>query len=353
MSDEHQAHTMDRRGFMKTSAAATVAAAAAAGSAHAAEGQTGTFKKDGLDYRNYRPDVMKYRRLGRTNLMCSTLTFGCGAALMGGKATRLLERAFEQGVNHFDVGTTLYYKGSEKELAPFLKKHRDEVWVTSKGFARNGMGITGTEYTVDQAKQDAAYWTTLMEGSLSDLDQEHVDAYYIMGVGNPNCVKSDEMHSAFMKAKQAGKVDHFGISTHKRAAGCLEAAIDSGWHSLAMIAITPGGWYDWDTKSLLEGTAPMDDIKPLLKKAKDADIGLVGMKAARFIAPGTALGKGDETAFDKYYSAGYLKTPLSPFQRSYAFVLENGVDTVNSDMQNFKHFEENLIAARESGTHFV
>ena len=64
--------------------------------------------------------------------MSSRLVFGCGAALMGGKAVRLLQRAFEAGINHFDVGSDIYYKGSERYLAPFLKDHRDQVWVVSK-----------------------------------------------------------------------------------------------------------------------------------------------------------------------------------------------------------------------------
>lgn len=341
MSEQMQP-TMDRRDFMKTGAAAAVAGAvyttASGKQVHAED----------LDKRNYQPDKMNYTRLGRTNFLCSRLTFGCGAALIGGKATRLLERAFEQGVNHFDVGTTVYYKGSEKELAPFLKKNRDQVWVTSKAFARNGMGTQeGVKYTVEMAKQDATYWTQLLDGSLSDLGQEHVDAYYLMGVGDADCVKSEEMHNAFLAAKTAGKVSHYGISTHKRAAACLEAAIDSGWHSLAMIAITPAGWYDWDSKQLLADTPPMTAIQPLIEKARKADIGLVGMKAARFISPGTSLGKGDATAFDKHYSDTFLKSGLSPFQRSYVYCLANGMDTVNSDMQNFAHFEENLVAARD------
>ena len=252
------------------------------------------------------------------------------------------------------LGTTVYYKGSEKELSGFLKKHGDDVWVTSKAFARAGSGIgNDLTYTTEMARDDAKYWTSLLEGSLSDLDQEHVDAYYLMGVGNPNAVKSEELYSAFMKAKDAGKVDHFGLSTHKRASDCLKAAIECGWHSLAMIAITPGGWYDWDSKELLEGTAPMDIVRKELDDARKAGIGLVGMKAGRYIAPATFLGKGDETAFDKFYTEEYLKAPLTSFQRSYAYVLENGVDTVNADMQTFKHFEENLIAARDSGKYFA
>ena len=31
-----------------------------------------------------------------------------------------------------DVGSDIYYKGSERNLAPFLKAHRDRVWVVSK-----------------------------------------------------------------------------------------------------------------------------------------------------------------------------------------------------------------------------
>jgi len=342
---------MDRRSFMKTTAAATVAGTAMMAATNKV-GPNRVLAADGLDHRNERTDRMKYRKLGKTNFMGSTLTFGCGAALMGGKATRLLERAFEQGVNHFDVGTDVYYKGSEKELAPFLSKHRDEVWVVSKAFARSGMGTDpNLKYTSELAKADAVYWTRLLEDSLTHQQQDYIDAYYLMGVGDPEAVKSDELYAAFTKAKEQGKVGHFGISTHKRAAACLEAAIECGWHSLAMIAITPGGWYDWDTKSLLEGTADMKAIKPLLDRATAAGIGLVGMKGGRFIAPGASLGKGDETAFNQFYTDAYLKTPLSPFQRSYAFCLENGMDTVNSDMQNFKHFEENVIAARDSGIH--
>ena len=338
-----------RRDFMKTTALATAATATATVGTSKAQAAN-----DGMDHRNERPDRMSYRKLGRTNFMCSGLTFGCGAALMGGRATRLLERAYEQGVNHFDVGTTVYYKGSEKELSGFLKKHGDDVWVTSKAFARSSMGLgDDLTYTVATAKEDAKYWTSLLEGSLSDLKQEHVDAYYLMGIGNPEAVKSEELHSAFLTAKAAGKVDHFGISTHKRASACLKAAIECGWHSLAMIAITPGGWYDWDSKQLLEGTAQMSEVRKELDAARAAGIGLVGMKAGRFIAPGSALGKGDETAFDKFYTEDYLKAPLTSFQRSYAFVLENGLDTVNADMQTFKHFEENLIATRDAGSYFA
>lgn len=73
------------------------------------------------------PPAMTYRKLGRTGFLSSRLVFGCGAALMGGRSVRLLQRAFEAGINHYDVGSDIYYKGSERGLAPFLKEHRGRL----------------------------------------------------------------------------------------------------------------------------------------------------------------------------------------------------------------------------------
>jgi hypothetical protein len=148
---------------------------------------------------------------------------------------------------------------------------------------------------------------------------------------------------------------HLGISTHENAQECLEAAVDAGYFSLAMIAVCPAGWYDYRTKEMRGDKGSLKDLRPVLNRARDAGIGLVGMKAARPIATVPYGGKygrvADDTimtAFDRFYDAKLLNANLSPFQRSYAYVLENGLDVVNADMQNFKHFEENLIAARES-----
>ncbi len=295
---------------------------------------------------------MRYRQLGKTQFMCSRLVFGCGAALAGGKAVRLLGRAYEQGINFYDVGYDDYYKGSERHLAPFLKRHRDEVWVTSKAPARVP---GGGPLTVEKAKAAATYWTGQLDLSLGRLEVDHVDAYYFMGVNDPALVKSEELAQAFFDARDAGKVRHLGISTHENAQECLEAAIDTGWYSLAMVAICPAGWYDYRKRELLNGKGTLKQLRPVLDKAREAGIGLIGMKAARPIATepyGGKYGRVAEdsivNAFDKFYDEKLLNAGLSPYQRSYAYVLENGLDVVNADMQNFKHFEENLLAARES-----
>jgi aryl-alcohol dehydrogenase-like predicted oxidoreductase len=207
----------------------------------------------------------------------------------------------------------------------------------------------GEPITSEQAKTAAKSWSELLNGSLKELETEYVDAYYLMAVDNPALISSEESYNAFLEAKSAGKVGYFGISTHKNAQKVLETAIKTGWYDLAMIGITPAGWYNWDTKSLEKDTPSLLVLQLLLNQAKDAGIGLVGMKTVRYLAPMKSLGKGDPSAFDTFYDKDFRASSLNPFQRAYAYVLAHGLDVVNADMQNFKHLEENIIATVTSG----
>jgi hypothetical protein len=47
-----------------------------------------------------------------------------------------------------------------------------------------------------------------------------------------------------------------------------------------------------------------------------------------------------------------MQAKLSEFQRSYAFVLEHGIDAVNADMQSLMHLQENFFAAATSAEYF-
>lgn len=341
MSKKKNPGLIDRRDFIKLLAAGAAAETALL----AAHPQAEAGKKPAQP-------AMTYRELGRTKFKSSRLVFGCGAALAGGRAVRLLDRAFAAGINHYDVGSDIFYRGSERSLAPFLKAHRGKVWVASK--APLLIRIKPDDpVTVEQARAAAKSWTKLLNASLKDLGADGVDAYYLMALDNPFLISSEEIYKAFLEAKAAGKVRFFGLSTHKNAKNVLEAAIKTKWYDLAMIGVTPAGWYDWDTKSLAKDTPTLLELQPLLKRARDAGIGLIGMKTVRYLAPMMALGRGDPTAFDKFYDEKFKRSPLNAFQRAYAYVLEHGLDVVNADMQNFKHLEENIHAAAVSANYFA
>ena len=171
---------------------------------------------------------------------------------------------------------------------------------------------------------------------------------------NPSMIESEEIYRAFQQAKQAGKVKHLGLSTHRNAEKVLLTAVKTGWYDLAMIAITPGGWYDWESKSILEGSRPMIGLQHVLDKARESGMGLVGMKAARHLAGLPFVGWFNKPdAFNEFYEERLRAAPLSPFQRSYAFVLAHGLDVVNADMSTLAHLQENVAAATTSQTYVV
>jgi len=294
---------------------------------------------------------MAYRKLGNTNHTSSRLVFGCGAALSRKPRNDLLDAALDAGINTFDVGFSGYYSDAEKNLAPFLKANRDKLYLISKAIVPTDIDPYET-ITAAAAKEAAAGWLQRLEGSLRELDTDHVDAYYLMASNNVSVITSDEVQGAFAQAKTAGKVSHLGLSTHQNASNVLAAAAKLGTFSLAMIAITPGGWYDWESKAVLPDSPPMKDLQSELQVARDAGIGLIGMKAGRYLAGRSFLGWGNPDAFDSHYDRALMQAKLSEFQRSYAFVLEHGLDAVNADMQALAHLRENVVAAATSNHYF-
>ena len=96
---------------------------------------------------------MQYRKLGRTGHNSGRLIFGCGATLSRSRHDDLLERAFDAGVNT-DVGYKHYYSDAERNLAPFLKKHRDDIFLISKAQAPAGIDWDET-ITTAQAQKTA------------------------------------------------------------------------------------------------------------------------------------------------------------------------------------------------------
>src|SRR2546429_1121477 len=82
--------------------------------------------------------VMHTRKLGRTGLDVSVLTFGCGA--VGGLMTRgapesqerAVARALEAGIHHFDTAPSYGDGASEQNLGRVLAKLKPDVIVSTK-----------------------------------------------------------------------------------------------------------------------------------------------------------------------------------------------------------------------------
>ena len=254
---------------------------------------------------------MTYRTLGRTGFSGSRLVFGCGAALMFRRRDELLETALAHGVNVFDVGTRDYYRSAEQHLADFARKHRDRIFLISKGLV--GLEIEpGDELSAAQRRERGR--ELVARARPEPRRSRHRSRRRLLRDGREQRVAGAQRGDArgVPGCAEGGQGRPLGpVSTHQNAQAVLDAAAETGWYSLAQIAVTPAGWYDWTAKDVLPDSRPMAALRPTFDRARAAGIGLIGMKAGRHLA-GRWYGLGP----DRPTRSTRTTTPRSAARRS-------------------------------------
>lgn len=164
-----------------------------------------TIKNFGNDF----PDQYSIpkRTLGKTGENLSIIGFG-GIMLNDNPqdfANELVAKAFELGVNYFDVSPK--YGNAEDRLGPALKPFRNKSFLACKTRERDAKG----------AQKE-------LENSLIKLQTDYFDLYQLHELSSV-----EEVEQAFgpggametvIKAKRAGKIKHIGFSAH-----CIDAAL--------------------------------------------------------------------------------------------------------------------------------
>src|SRR3954470_13739640 len=155
---------------------------------------------------------MEKRKLGRSGLAVSVLTFGCGA--VGGLMTRgqpadqerAVARALEAGINHFDTAPLYGNGASEENLGRVLAALKPNVIVSTKVRLPGDRNI------------DAI--ATSLETSLKRLKRDHVDLFQLHNaIGAPagQTLSPDEVLNdvvpAFNKLREQGKTRFIGFTS--------------------------------------------------------------------------------------------------------------------------------------------
>lgn len=151
---------------------------------------------------DFSPDfAIPRRKLGKTDDLLSIIGFG-GIMLNDNSqefADALVAKAFEMGVNYFDVAPK--YGNAEDRLGPALKPYRKECFLACKTRRRDAAG----------AQQD-------LENSLKKLETDYFDLYQLHEL-----TTETEVQQVFRKggaletlinAKKVGKVKNIGFSAH-------------------------------------------------------------------------------------------------------------------------------------------
>ena len=169
--------------------------------------------------------AMKYRTLGKTGLRVSSI--GLGTMVHAGhfgpmkdsESLSAIDAALELGVNFIDTSDAYGAGYSETLLGQALKGRRDQVIIATKG----GNVMVGP----DRGKRnfDPDYITRVMEQSLQRLQIDTIDLYQLH---NPTVevIEHGAVWEVLERAKQAGKIRHFGVSINTMEEGI--AAVKDG-----------------------------------------------------------------------------------------------------------------------------
>ncbi len=183
---------MDRREFLKTTAAA--GALAAFGFSEAGAGEK----------------PLPRRTLGRTGEKLSIIGFG-GIVVMGydqETANRLVRGAIDAGINYVDVAPSYGNGEAEEKLGPAMAGVRDKLFLAEKTARRDREG----------AQQE-------LETSLRRLRTDHFDLYQLHAITTREDVEQafapGGAMETFIKAREKGQVRYLGFSAHSVEAATL------------------------------------------------------------------------------------------------------------------------------------
>jgi aryl-alcohol dehydrogenase-like predicted oxidoreductase len=198
--------------------------------------------------------IRRYRRLGRTDVMVSDVSVGCGQL----KDAAVARDALERGVTYFDTAPDYSHFHSEYALGEAIKGRRQGLFLATKFCHADG-------HLLDETPVPKII--EAVEGSLQRLGTDYVDLIHIHSCDRVERLLAENIHEAFDRLKEQGKVRFLGVSTHTpNLEAVANAAIDSGRFDVMMLAYHFGMW---------------PTFGHILERAREHDVGVVAMKTLK------------------------------------------------------------------------
>ncbi len=249
--DDGDGNGIDRREFLRRSAATGVSLSLPAAWAGAAEP----------------PRVRRRVTLGRTGIRMPDIAFG-SSRLAGDEA--LVRHALERGIDYFDTAEGYTSGQSEETLGRALRGERERVTLASKVQTRPDTSV--------------AEMFRALEGSLRRLRTDRIDVYFNHAVNDVAVLRNPAWREFTERAREQGKIRFTGLSGHGgRLAECLDHAFDHDLVDVVLVAHNFGqdpAFYAKLTKDF-DFVAVQPELPRLLAKAKERDVGVIAMKTLR------------------------------------------------------------------------
>ncbi|QDR82860.1 aldo/keto reductase [Sporomusa termitida] len=235
---------------------------------------------------------MDKRRLGRTGLMVTPISFGalpvqrCTMA----EANQVLNTALDAGINFFD--TARAYTDSEEKIGVCIANRRQEYYLATKSMART-----------------KAAMSTDIQNSLANMKTEYIDLYQLHNVKSAadwnTAMAPGGALEALKEAQTAGRIGHIGITGHNM--DMLVRAVKTGEFSTVQVPF-----------NCVEQGA----LQELIPLAKAMDVGIIVMKP---------LGGG----------------MISEVELALRFVLQHDGLVAIPGMDQIEHLDQNLAPTKD------
>ena len=202
--------------------------------------------------------VQAYRRFGRTGWEISDIVLGTGR-IQGENGERIAREAIDRGINYLDTSPDYSGAGSENAMGKAIQGVRDKMFIATKFCTPTGHLPEGAP---------VAHYKAAVEESLRRLRTDYVDLCHIHACDQVGRLMDPNVHEAFDRLEQEGKVRFLGFSSHTpNLIEVANAAIDSARFDVMMLAYHHGIW------------APMTDI--IARARREQDMGVVAMKTLK------------------------------------------------------------------------
>ncbi len=252
--DKRREAVVDRRHFLGTGVAVTMAAVAPTAAAQAPPVKS----KTEHPYNERTHKAMPTRNLGKTGYQVGIYSLGGQATLeIPGKAKEsevIVNRAIDLGINYIDTAAGYGDGTSETHIGQVIKSRRREVFLTSKTNRR----------TYDESMR-------LLERSLKNLQTDHLDLWQLHNVQRQDEVDqifaADGAIKALEKARAEGVVRFLGITGHYEPLVLVQAIKRYPFDTILMAVNAADVHY-------------LSFIKYLLPEAQKLGMGIIGMKIA-------------------------------------------------------------------------
>ena len=212
---------------------------------------------------------MQYRKLGNTDIECSTVGFGVWTVTAGWwgnytaeEAIRLMRKAFELGITVFDTAPTYGPVGYAEEItARALGDVRDRVVYSTKFGYDTEIDWSYEGHRERPQRTDPEFTRRAVDASLQRLQTDVID---IIQLHNPKMthIEQDDLWATLEALKAEGKVRAFGVSIGPKI----------GWRDEGLKAL---GSRRMDAFMLIHNLLEQDPGRDFIDAARATNTGLM------------------------------------------------------------------------------